>query len=98
MHGCRGLIIGGVHAGALAQGFAERRWPPVLLEEIAEGLIGKVLKALAGFKTQLIERVPGLGIEFDSAADGRLVHGAADSTCSTAKARTVDVCATGRDV
>src|SRR5262245_12258434 len=68
---------------------------PVLLEEIAESLVGKVLEALAGFEPQLIERVPGCRIEFDAAADGRLLHRGADSSCITAKARTVDGSATG---
>src|SRR5262245_34753328 len=95
MHSRRRPIVGGVHAGALTQGVAERHWPAVLLEEIAEGLVGEVLQTLARFETELIERVPGLGIEFNAAANGRLLHGAADSSCITAKARTVDGSATG---
>src|SRR5262245_14845379 len=95
MHRRRRLVIGGVHAGALAQSIAQGSGPPVLLEEIAEGLFGDVLQAPAGFEAELIERMPGLGIEFDAAAEGRLLHGAADSSCITAKARTVDGSATG---
>jgi hypothetical protein len=98
VHGRFGAIISGLHAGALAQGLVQRHRSAMLLEEIAEGFVGDVLQALAGFKTQLIERVPGLGVEFDAAADGWLLHGAAVSSCITAKSETVDGSATGREV
>jgi len=39
----------------------------------------------AGLKAELIERVPGLGIEFDAASDCLLLHGAAISSGIAAK-------------
>ena len=73
-------IIRRLHAEALAQSIAQRDGAPVLLEKIAKSFLGKVLQELAGLKAELVERVPGLAIEFDAAADGLMIHGTAKSS------------------
>jgi len=79
MHGRRGPIIRRLHAEAFAQCIAQGHGTPMFLEQITEGFLGKVLQVLAGLKAELVERVPGLAIEFDAAADGLMIHGTAKS-------------------
>jgi hypothetical protein len=85
MHGRRSAIVGRMHADAFSQGIAERDRAPMLLEHVAEGFLGEVLQPLAGLKAELIERVPGLGVEFEAASDCLLLHGAAISSGIAAK-------------
>jgi hypothetical protein len=66
----------------------------MLLEEVAKGFLGEVLQPLAGLKAELIERVPGLRIEFDAASDCLLLHGAAISPGIAAKTQIIDGSAT----
>ena len=49
----------------------------MLLEKVAKRFLGKVLQPLAGLKAKLVERVPGLAIKFDAAADGLMIYGTA---------------------
>lgn len=74
MHDRRGAIVGRMHADAFSQGIAQRDRTPMLLEQIAERFLGEVLQPLAGLKAELIESVPGLGIEFDAASDCLLLQ------------------------
>ena len=69
-----------MHAHALAQSIAQRDGPPMFLEKIAKSFVGKVLQALAGIEGELVQRVPGLGIKLDAAADGLMIHGTAKSS------------------
>jgi len=94
MHGRRGAIVGRMHAQALTQGIAECDRAPMLFEEIAESFLGEILQPLAGLKAELIERVPGLGIEFEAASDCLLLHGAAISSGIAAKTQIIDGSAT----
>ena len=94
MHGRRGTIVGRMHAQALTQGVAECDRATILFEQVAEGFLGEVLQSLAGLEAELIERVPGLGIEFDAASDCLLLHGAAISSGIAAKTQIIDGSAT----
>ena len=73
-------IIRRLHAETLPQSIAQRHGAPMLLEKVAKSFLGKVLQALAGLKAELVERVPGLGIKFDAAADGLMIYGTAKSS------------------
>ena len=94
MHGRRGAVVCRLHAQTLTQGVAQRDRAPMLLEQVAEGFLGKVLQPLAGLKAELIDRVPGLGIEFDAASDCLLLHGGAFSSGIAAKTQIIDGSAT----
>src|SRR5688572_17430023 len=83
-----------MHAQTFTQGVAQRDRAPMLLEQVAEGFLGKVLQPLAGLKAELIDRVPGLGIEFDAASDCLLLHGGAFSSGIAAKTQIIDGSAT----
>ena len=64
-----GLIIGRVHAHAFSESITQSNRPPVLLEEVAECLVGQILQPSRGSEGKLVQGVPGLGIEFNAAAD-----------------------------
>jgi hypothetical protein len=83
-----------MHSDAFSQGITKRDWAPMLLEQIAKRFFGEVLQPLAGLEAELIERMPGLGIEFDTASDCLLLHGAAISSGIAAKTQIIDGSAT----
>ena len=94
MHRRRGVVVRRLHTQAFTQGIAQRDRAPMFLEQITEGFLGEILQPLAGLKAELIESVPGLGIEFDAASDCLLLHGAAISSGIAAKTQTIDGSAT----
>ena len=61
-------VVGGLHAHAVAQHLFQRRRSAVLLQEIAEGLLGKLLHRLHAVEGELMQRVPRLCVELDSPA------------------------------
>jgi hypothetical protein len=64
----RGLLGDNTDASALAQGGFQVGGPPVLLQQISECLVGKLLEVLHAVARQQIERVPRLIVELDPLA------------------------------
>src|SRR5262245_13388986 len=62
-------IVGGMSAQALSERLLQGDGPAVLLEKIAERLIGQLLQRLHAVARQQPQRMPGLGVEFDELAD-----------------------------
>jgi hypothetical protein len=66
--------------------------PTVLLQEIAKGIIGKILKLLALLESKPVEGMPRLGIKLDPAANG--FHGSKNSSEIAANSQTIGAPAT----
>ena len=64
----RSLLGDGAHASALAQGGRKVGRPPVLLQQVSECLIGKLLEVLHPVARQQVERVPSLVVKLDPLA------------------------------
>src|SRR5262249_18089217 len=62
-------IVGGLSAQALFERLLQRDGSAMLLEEVAERLIGQLLERLHAVARQQTQRVPGLGVERDELAD-----------------------------
>src|SRR5215831_18481531 len=58
-------IVGGMSAQALSERLLQGDGPAVLLEKIAERLIGQLLQRLHAVARQQPQRMPGLGVEFE---------------------------------
>src|SRR5690349_4630038 len=73
MHGCLRLFIGCLQSQALTQGIAHRQLAPFFLEQFSESFICKFREASARVQRKLLQRMPNLIIEFDTATDGHAV-------------------------
>src|SRR5215467_11275423 len=62
-------IVGGLSAQALFERLLQRDGSAMLLEKVAERLIGQLLERLHAVARQQAQRVPGLGVELDELAD-----------------------------
>jgi hypothetical protein len=64
----RGLLGDNTDARAPTQGGFQVGGPPVLLQQVSECLVGKLLEVLHPVARQQIERVPSLIVELDPLA------------------------------
>src|SRR5262249_13068271 len=61
-----GRVVGGLQAHAVAQHVLERRGAVVLLQKVAKRFLGEFLDRFHSVERQLMQSVPGLGIELDA--------------------------------
>src|SRR5262249_4393870 len=63
-----GIVVGGEAAGAGPQGLTQGDGAAGLAQGVGEGVVGQLLQRFQAVLTEELERVPGLGVEFDQLA------------------------------